>query len=127
MATTIDKRVAKYAAALNVLAPYLEPEFPSMGNRTPGSIVDDIGSINELLKDCEKVKKTLQGIADSKMSDEDKKKGHISGEKYKMTLVNVSQRKLDQGKAKAKLEELGVDEDEYMYDLDMQQHRYKAL
>lgn len=125
MTTSIDKRVAKYAAALNILAPYLEPEFPSMRNRTPGSIVDDIGPINELMKDCEKVKKTLQGIVDSKMTPTDD--GVINGENYQMKIVPVSQRKLDQGKAKEILERLGVDPDEYMYDLDMQQHRYKAL
>lgn len=124
MAETKAQRVERYKAAVEVLAPYLEDDFPSMGNRTPGSIVDDIGPINELLKDCEKVKKILQNILDSKMIPEDK--GVIKGEGYEMKLIPVTQRRIHSDTAKNVLEELGR-LDECMYDLDMTQHKYKKL
>jgi len=122
---TVDQRIARYTESLKVLAPYLAQEFPSMGNRTPGSIVDDVGPLKEVIKEAEKVVKILQGIVDSKMTPAD---GNIiKGENYSMKLVPVTQRKLDQGKAKEILQRLGIPEDDYMYDLDMSQHRFSKL
>ena len=121
---TTAQRIERYQETVKILAPYVDDDFPSMGNRTPGSIVDDIGPINALLKDLEKAKKTLQNIVDTKMLLTDN--GVITGEKYQMKLVPVSQRKLHQETAKNVLEELGR-LDECMYDLDMSQHRYKEL
>ena len=121
---TLEQKRARYYAAVDALLPYTESDFPAMGNRTPASIVDDAGPINDLKKVCEATVKTLNGIIDSKMMPGEKK---VEGEDYSMTLVDMTQRKLDQTKAKEILDRLGVDPDEYMYDLDMTQHRYKKL
>lgn len=117
---TIDQKRARLYKAVDILLPYTMAEFPQMGNRTPGSIVDDVGPIKELEKLSKETVKTLNGIIDSKMMLGETK---IEGENFKMTLTGVTQRKLDQTKAKEVLEEVGRLE-ECMQDIVMEQHRY---
>ena len=121
---TTEQRRARFYAAVDLLLPYCEAEMPSLGNRTPGSLVDDAGPMKELEKELTRVVKILNGIIDSKLQGGETE---FSGENYKMKLTAVSQRKLHQANAKKILEDNGFLEGDYMYDLDMTQHRYTKL
>lgn len=120
---TIEQKRADLYAAVDILIPYTMPDFPQMGNRTPGSIVDDAGPLKELHKLSETAVKTLNGIIDSKMMPGELE---VKGEKHKMKITKVTQRKLHQETAKRVLEEIDRLE-ECMYDLDMDQHRYSKV
>lgn len=124
MSTAHEKLVAELHEAVDLLAPYLQSEFPAMGNRTPGSIVDDAGAINELKKHSEKVVKILNGIVDTKLMPGE---SEILGEARKMKLVPMTQRKVTNAKVQEYCDKHGLDIEDFKDDVDMTQHRYGKL
>lgn len=121
MTTKHDQLIKDLHDAVDKLAPYLQSEFPAMGNRTPGSIVDDAGAINELKKHSEKVVKILNGIVDTKMMPGE---AEAVGEVYRMKLLPMTQNRLSQAKVEEYCEANGLDISMFKADIDITQHRY---
>ena len=120
---TTEQKAVRYKKIIDDLMPYLEKDFPNLGNRTPASLVDDAGGFNELKKDCERIVKTLNGVIDSKLKPDET---HIKGGKrYGMKLVTTSRRALDQTKVKEYLESKGILE-EFMVESEVVQHRFES-
>lgn len=121
---TIDQKRKRLYAAVDALLPYTMSEFPQMGNRTPGSIADDVGQIKELEKLSKAVANVLNGIIDSKLEPGELV---VRGEQFRMTLSTQNRRALNQTVAKELLAKAGYDEDEYMTDTEVLTHRYSKV
>lgn len=121
---TEDQKRKRLYAAVDALIPYTMKTFPNMGNRTPGSIADDVGMIKELEKLSKAAINTLNGIIDSKLE-----KGELvaKGEHFKMTLQSSTRTALDQTKAKELLAKEGYEESEYMRETDVLTHKYSKV
>lgn len=117
-----DKRARLYAA-VDILLPYTMKRFPEMGNRTPGSIVDDIGPLKELEKLSKETIKVLQGIADTKLEPGETE---LRGDVFKMTITSQTRTALNQQTAKERLAELG-ELDNHMNITFVDTHRYSKI
>lgn len=130
-AMTPAEKEAHYNEGIKNLMPWVGDTLPNMSNYTPERLVDEVGILKELEKDAKKVIATLNGIIDSKNPENEV----IKGENYKLTIIPVTQMRLDAELAKSKIRELAklcgkepdLEVEACILPIDMSQHRYSAV
>lgn len=111
--------------AQSTVISFAGPELPQFGNWTLGALVDEAAELGEMEKRAKTARETLKGIIKTKLE------GAITarGDKYSLDMSNQTRTALNQGKAKAKLLELGGQAalDECMETTEVPTMRFKAL
>lgn len=98
-----DKQKAKsktWEKATDTMLPWFAPEVPAIGNLTVQRLADEIGQVNELKKDVEKVEKILKERFKSLRGEETV----VRGEAYELKVTTQERTAIDQGAAKSTLE-----------------------
>lgn len=99
---TLGERSKAYNDATDELIQFYGDELPAMGNWTPEKMVDMVGLIKIVQGDAEQIVKTLNGLIDQKLGD----KTQITGDKYVMTYVPVTQWRINAEAAESTIKEL---------------------
>lgn len=106
--TDNQKLIAKTMDQVSELVvAYAGPEVPPIGNRTETAFLEEFGRLNEARKQVEKVEKIVRSRLEAMLQG----KKELRGDNYTYKKSVVPRYALNQGKAKAKLEEYGVLED----------------
>lgn len=94
----------RYERATTTILSYQAKEVPALGNKGESAMIDELGEVNELLKDAEKVKNILKerlaSIQGGSVVD-------ARGDAYKVEVRSSERTALNQTKAKEVLEEVG--------------------
>ncbi len=96
---TQEQREKLYKQVVEDLLPWKAAQLPNMGNATPSLLVDQVGRMKQMEKDCKAVAETLQSVLDSKLTEEEKKLP-VRGEQYERKLVPASQTRISADKAR---------------------------
>jgi hypothetical protein len=94
-----QERLSIWNKALDTLMPWFAKEVPQIGNQTPAGLADDIGRVNQLKKDVEKIEKTLK----ERFKVLREGKSEVRGDVYELKVSTQERTALDQEYAKATL------------------------
>jgi hypothetical protein len=116
MSATISEkdREFRYRKAVDSLLPWFRRETPKLSNATNQYFADEIGRLNEMRKDIEKVEKILKTIYKTRKAPE-----IVRGDEFEVELSMRPRRALDQTRAKEYFEKLGI-LDEYMVESEVE-------
>lgn len=98
-----QERLSIWNKALDTLMPWFAKEVPQIGNQTPSGLADDIGRVNQLKKDVEKIEKTLK----ERFKVLREGKSEVRGDVYELKVSTQERTALDQEMAKQTLNLLG--------------------
>lgn len=98
-----QERLSIWNKALDTLMPWFAKEVPQIGNQTPAGLADDIGRVNQLKKDVEKIEKTLK----ERFKVLREGKSEVRGDVYELKVSTQERTALDQEMAKQTLNLLG--------------------
>jgi hypothetical protein len=91
-------------AAMTTVIAYSAPTVPPLENLTVEGMVEELGYLNEARKKLESVEKTVKERLKSRLGG----LKEVRSDNFTMKYENRARNALDQTKAKAKLEELGI-------------------
>ena len=103
--TEIQTKIKRYMdICTDIVVAYAAPEVPALGNATPEGLLEELGRINRVKKEVEKVEKILKERI-SVVSDGAKK---IDSDNFIYTKSGQARVALDQTAAKAYFEKEGL-------------------